>query len=124
MPLRHEGDEFAARRQMREISDDDALIADLPGDLAQLVMGPRQEGLEQPQLRHHLERRGVDGVAAEIAQEIGVLLQHDGVDAGARQQRPQHHPRRPAADDAAAGADLARRGTTHALSYNTDRPSA
>jgi hypothetical protein len=45
----------------------------------------------------------MDGVAAEIAQEVGVLLQHDDADAGAREEQAEHHPRRPAAGDAAGG---------------------
>jgi AcrR family transcriptional regulator len=35
-----------------------------------------------------------------------VLLQHDHIDAGAREQQPQHHPGRPAADDDAASGVL------------------
>jgi hypothetical protein len=45
---------------------------------------------------------------AEIVQEIGVLLQHHHVDAGAREQKPEHQPARPATDDAAAGGEFAR----------------
>jgi hypothetical protein len=41
----------------------------------------------------------VDRVAAEIAEEIGVLLKHPNVAAGAGEQQPGHHPGRPAADD-------------------------
>ena len=44
----------------------------------------------------------MDRVAAEVAQEVGVLLEHHDVDAGARQQQAEHHAGRPAADDAAA----------------------
>ena len=43
----------------------------------------------------------MDGVAAKIAQEIGVLFEHDHIDAGARQQEAQHHAGRSAAGDAA-----------------------
>src|SRR5436305_13936748 len=45
----------------------------------------------------------MNGVAAEVTKEIGVLLEHDDVDAGARQQEAQHEPAGPAADDAATG---------------------
>ena len=45
------------------------------------------------------------GVAAEVAQEVAVLLQHHGLHAGARQQEAQHHARRAAAHDAALGRD-------------------
>ena len=47
----------------------------------------------------------MDGVAAKIAQEVLVLLQHDHVDAGARQQQAEHHAGRTAADDRAGGAN-------------------
>jgi hypothetical protein len=40
------------------------------------------------------------GVAAEVAEEIRVLLQHHDIDAGAPQEIAEHHARRPAADDA------------------------
>ena len=33
----------------------------------------------------------MDGVAAEVAQEVGVLLEHHDIDAGARQQIAEHH---------------------------------
>ena len=42
------------------------------------------------------------GVAAEIAQEVGVLFQHNDVYAGTREQKTEHHPGGPAADNAAA----------------------
>ena len=45
----------------------------------------------------------MNGVAAKVAQEVGVLLEHDDVDAGARQQVAEHEPARAAADDTAAG---------------------
>src|SRR5262249_45090590 len=61
---------------------------------------------EQTELVHQLQRRGMDGVAAEIAEEVGVLLEHDDVDAGARQQEAEHEPARPTADDAATRGEL------------------
>ena len=41
----------------------------------------------------------MDRVAAEIAEEVGVLLEHLHAAAGAREQQARHHPRRSAADD-------------------------
>ena len=87
VPLRHQRDETAMGRQMGEIGKDDALVADLPGELAHLLMRALEEIVEDAELVHDLERRGMDGVAAEIAQEIGVLLQHHDIDAGAGQQK-------------------------------------
>ena len=60
-----------------------------------------QEPVDQPEFVHHLQRRGMHGVAAKIAEEIGMLLQHDHVDASAAEQIAQHHAGGPAADDAA-----------------------
>src|SRR2546427_7180322 len=42
----------------------------------------------------------MDGVAAEVAKEIGVLLQHHHLDAGTGKQIPQHHAGRAASGDA------------------------
>ena len=78
------------------------VIADLAGEHAQLLMRPLEEVVEQPELIHDLERRGMDGVAAEVAEEIGVLLQHDDLDAGAGEQEAEHHAGRSAAGDATA----------------------
>ena len=44
-------------------------------------------------------------VAAEIAKEIGVFLQHHDLNAGARQQESEHHAGGAAAGDAALGLD-------------------
>ena len=70
--------------------------------LLQLLMRQFQEPVDQPEFVHHLQRRGMHGVAAEIAEEVGVLLQHHDVDPGAAQEIAEHHAGRPAADDAAA----------------------
>ena len=41
-----------------------------------------QEFVEKAQFAQQLERRGMDGVAAEIAEEIGVFLKNKRVAAG------------------------------------------
>ncbi len=105
LPLRHEGDELASGRQVREIGDRDDRVADPSLDLAQLLMRSFKEAVEQAELVHHFEGRGMNRIAAEVAQEIRVLLQHHDVDAGASEQQAEHHPGRPAASDAAAGTE-------------------
>src|SRR5579872_7123226 len=45
----------------------------------------------------------MDGIAAKVAQEIGVLLEHEHIYARACQQEPQHHPRRTASGNATPG---------------------
>jgi hypothetical protein len=51
---------------------------------------------------HDFERRGMDGVAAKVAQKIRVLLEHAHRDAGAREEQGQHYAGGSAARDAAA----------------------
>ena len=63
--------------------------------------GSSQEALLQPELVEQVDRRRVNGVAAEVAEEVGVLLEHDHLDAGARQQEREHEPGRTTAHDAA-----------------------
>jgi hypothetical protein len=109
VPLRHEGDEAAVCRQVPEVGDRERRVPDLGGQLRRLLVRQPQERLEQAELVDHLERGGVDRVAAEVAQEVGVLLEDQDLDAGPGQQEAEHHPGRPAAHDAAAHqGDLAR----------------
>ena len=105
VPLRHQRDIFAVRRQVGEIGYPDAIAADLGAEFLDLLVRHFEKFIEQAELVHQLERRWVHGVAAEIAKEIGMLFQHHDVDARARQQEAQHHPGRPAASDGALGSD-------------------
>ena len=95
VPLRHQGDEFAGGRQIAEIADGEMPAADLQIGGTDLAVRKFEKFLQQPQLVHHFQGRGMHRVAAEIAQEILVLLQHGDVDAGAGQKKAQHHPGRP-----------------------------
>jgi hypothetical protein len=54
----------------------------------------------------------MNGIAPEIAQEVGVLFRHDDGNTGSRQQEAKHHPGGPAADNAARCID---RGHRHSL---------
>ena len=80
-------------------------VAEQRVHVVDLGMRQLEELVEQAELAHQLEGRGMNGVAAEVAQEVAVLLQHDDVDAGARQQKTEHHPGRPAAGNAALRGD-------------------
>ena len=101
VPLRHQRDELAVRRQVAKIDHLNVFGADLRGQRFDLLMRQLQEFIDQAEFEHQLERRGMNRVAAEIAKEIGVLLQHHDVNAGARQQESEHHPGGAAAGDAA-----------------------
>ena len=105
VPLRHQRDVFAARRQVREIDHAHALCTDERGQPVDLLMRQLQEFVEQAEFGHQLQGGRVDRVAAEIAKEVGVLLQHRDLDAGTRQQKAEHHAGRTAAGDAALGGD-------------------
>jgi hypothetical protein len=102
VPLRHEGDELAARGQVAEVRDGHGKGADQRPQLADFLVGQLEKRVEPPELVHELERGRVDGVAPEVAQEVRVLFQDEDVDARAGEERAQHHARGAAPRDAAA----------------------
>ena len=59
--------------------------------------------VEEAELVHQFERRRVNSVAAEIAEEVDVLLKDRDVDSGAREEEAKHHSGGPTADDATSG---------------------
>src|SRR3989442_10650719 len=63
-------------------------------------MGNLQEFDVQAELSENHKCRGMDGVAAKIAKEIGVFLKDFHADARSGQQEPEHHARRSATGDA------------------------
>src|SRR5262249_28051752 len=112
VPLRHQRDELAARRQVGEVADPEALVAELALDVLDLLVRLLEELVQQAELAENVHGGWMDGVAAEVAEEVGVLLQHDDVDAGARQQEAGHHAGRAAAGDhAGAGEGLGQNGS-------------
>src|SRR5262249_60363113 len=99
VPLRHQRDELAAGRQVGEIRESISPTAEICADAASFLVRQLEELVEQTELAHHVEGRGMDDVAAEVAQEVAMLLEHDDVDAGAREQEPEHEPARSASND-------------------------
>jgi hypothetical protein len=71
-----------------EVSDRGHDVADLRTDPVDLLVGELQQPVQQSQFVHHLERGGVDRVSAEVAQEVGVLLENEDFDAGAGEKQP------------------------------------
>src|SRR5216683_3607505 len=106
VPLRHERDELAMRRQAREVRKCYRRIAELRAEHARFLMRQLQKVIEDTQLVHHFERRRMNSVAAEVAQKIGVLLEHENVDPGPREQKREHHPGGSATRDTAARGEL------------------
>src|SRR5580693_9326407 len=64
-----------------------------------------QEIVQKAELVHRFEGRRMDRVAAKIAQKICMFFENDRIDAGAGKEKPEHHPGRSAADDAAAAGE-------------------
>ena len=50
-----------------------------------------------------LQCGGVDGVAAEVAEEVLVLFEDGDVDAGTGEEKAEHHARGTTANDTARG---------------------
>src|SRR5207245_9261114 len=104
---------FPTRRssdlKMGEVGERERGVADLPPQLADLLMRQLQEFIEQAELIEDLQRRRMDGVAAKIAKEIGVFLEDFHADTRSGQQEPEHHARRSATGDADLTARLASR---------------
>ena len=109
VPLRHQRDEFAVGRQVPQINHAHVLVADLCAELLHLLVRQLEKFIQQAELVHQLERGRMDGVAAEVAEEVSVFLKDHYVDAGARQQEAEHHAGRSAAGDTAFGWDRVRR---------------
>ena len=109
IPLRHQRHEFAVRRQVGEIGHRHPLVANLRAEPFDFLVRHFEERFEQAELVNQFQRRGMHGVAAEVAEKISVFFQHHDVDAGPRQQKAEHHAGRPAAGDATGRGDRCNR---------------
>src|SRR5216684_1696695 len=94
------------RRQAREVRKRHRRIAELRAEHARFLMRQLQKVIEDTELVHHFERRRMNRVAAEVAQKISVLLEHENVDPGPREQKREHHPGGSATRDTAARGEL------------------
>jgi hypothetical protein len=106
IPLRHEGDKFAARRQTREIGDRNLVTIENTAYFAQFLVRQLQKFVEQSELIQELKRRRMNGVASEIAVEIGVFFQNNHIHSGTCEEITGHHAGWSAADHEAAGSDV------------------
>src|SRR5262245_30339034 len=87
---------------MPEVGQHDELVTNLAAKLTYFLVGQPEQVFQNTELMHQLERGWVNGVTAKVAQEIGMLLEDNDVDAGTRQQEAKHQSRRTAAGNAAA----------------------
>ena len=100
VPLRHHRDERRRRVEVRKVADRPLAAGHAEARRRSTrSCGALEEALEHPELVEDLHRRGVDGVAAEIAEEVGMLFEHRHAAAGAGEQQARHHPGGAAADD-------------------------
>src|SRR3546814_20470388 len=88
---------------MREIGEDDLVIADDAADLTHFRVGQLETLIEQAELVHDLQCRRMASVAAEVAQEIGMLLEHDHIEARAGEQEAGHYTGRSRSDASRVG---------------------
>src|SRR5882672_1357737 len=93
---------------MRKVGACDIHVIELDLHPSHFLMRQSQKLIEHPQLAHQLQRGRMDGVAAKIAEEITVLFEHDHLNAGSREQQPEHHSSRAAAGDTTGSSDLLR----------------
>ena len=103
IPLRHDDKSVDRLGQHREIGDGEDVVANLAGQRGDRPVRQGEEFFEQAEFVHQAERRGMDRVATEIAQEIRMFLQHDHVDPAAGEKRAEHHAGRAPADHDATG---------------------
>ena len=83
VPLRHHGDEFAVGGKMGEVGESERFVADLAAKFVKLLVRALEEFFEKAEFVHQLKSGWVDGVAAEVAEEVGVFFEDEDVDAGA-----------------------------------------
>lgn len=95
VPLRHQGQKMAVRRQMGEIRKRDGFIPHLAAQFTYLLMRAFQELVQNAELMHDFKCRRMDRVAAEITQKIRVFFEHENVNALARKRRPSITPAGP-----------------------------
>ncbi len=86
---------------MRKIGDWQIEVADSSPKVLNLLMRQFEQLFVKAKLIHHLEGRRMDRVAAKIAEEIGVLFEHQHIGACAGEDEAEHHAGGPSARDAA-----------------------
>ena len=86
---------------MREVRQDDKLVANPAAEFAHFLMRFLKEVIENTEFVHQFERGRMDRIAAKITQEVRMFFEHHNVNPGARQQKTQHHACGTAAGNAA-----------------------
>jgi hypothetical protein len=103
VPLGHEADEFTVDGQVRKVGDGDGEIVDDGADFAELLVRDAEEIVEEAEFVDELKSGGVDGVAAEVAEEVGVFFEDEDFDTGASEEEGEDHAGGAASGDEAGG---------------------
>src|SRR5262245_49264216 len=110
---------------MRKVGACYLLVVELDLHPAQFLMRQSQDLIEHPQFAHQLQSGGMDGVAAEIAEEVPVLFKDYHLNAGAGEHQPKHHSGGAAPDNTTGGSDFLCHlpGLTHRGTSTDKHPS-
>src|SRR5690606_17659930 len=99
VPLGHHRNEGRSDGQMLQCRDRVALPEQIERHRVELRVRFLEQFLKQADLVKQLERRGMDRVAAKIAEEIGMFFEHYHLHPGTREEEPCNHAGRPPAHD-------------------------
>ncbi len=99
---------------MAEVANGQQRAIEIDLCAAQPVMRPLKKPLQHAQLGEYFHRRGMHRIPPEIAEEVGVLFQHQCADTRAREQQSGEHPGRPPANNDDIRAFALDHGVTHA----------
>src|SRR5438128_6356877 len=102
VPLWHESEETAVSREMGEIRNCDGILSHLTSELSYFLMRAFQELVQNTEFMHNLKCGWMDRIPTEITQEIGVLFEHEYINAHTCKKKTQHHAGRTASSNAAA----------------------
>jgi hypothetical protein len=116
IPLRHQCDLPVPARNAPEVGQQPLPVPHGDVHLGDPLLIQPRELVAQPQLVEQRQGGRVNRVAAEVPQEVTVLLDHRHPQPRPGQQQPEHRPRRPAPRDHAVD-------PLHRPSFTPSRPS-
>jgi hypothetical protein len=100
VPLRHQRQKLAVRRNTPEIPNDHGTAPTWPASSRSSWCGCLRNSSRKPSSWTMSSVDGWNRVAAKVTQKIGMLFKNNDCDAHPRQQEAQHHPGRAAARNA------------------------
>ncbi len=84
---------------MREVRKLQGRLSELPRQALDLLVRELQQAIGKTEFVHHFQSRRVNGVAAKVTEEVGMLFEHDDACAGSCQKVSEHQPGRTPAGD-------------------------